>query len=183
MLARKFALGLSVGVAALAYSASANATTFHVGDFPNFYLTSGTPFTPSITANFGNGFSTALSFDDSYEFTIPQNGVGSGSISTSFSSARNKLTITGLWINGTSYSVPANSSGQFLAVSGIPILANVLNTIRVTGTTSVDGGTYSGTATFSATAVPEAATWAMMLGGFGMMGFALRRRRTSVSFA
>lgn len=32
-------------------------------------------------------------------------------------------------------------------------------------------------------AVPEPASWAMMLGGFGLVGGALRRRRASVSFA
>jgi hypothetical protein len=34
-------------------------------------------------------------------------------------------------------------------------------------------------------AVPEPATWAMMIGGFGMVGGAMRRRRvsTKVSFA
>jgi hypothetical protein len=41
--------------------------------------------------------------------------------------------------------------------------------------------------TFSATitppAVPEPATWAMMIVGFGVVGAAARRRRTSVSFA
>ena len=31
--------------------------------------------------------------------------------------------------------------------------------------------------------VPEAATWAMMLGGLGLVGGAMRRRRTAVSFA
>ena len=31
--------------------------------------------------------------------------------------------------------------------------------------------------------VPEPATWAMMIGGFGMMGGALRRRSVKVSFA
>jgi hypothetical protein len=36
----------------------------------------------------------------------------------------------------------------------------------------------------TATAVPEPATWAMMIGGFGMAGAAMRRRvRTSVAFA
>lgn len=38
----------------------------------------------------------------------------------------------------------------------------------------------------SATAVPEPATWAMMLAGFGAVGYAMRRRakvRTNVSFA
>ncbi len=41
--------------------------------------------------------------------------------------------------------------------------------------------------TFSATitppAVPEAATWAMMLVGLGLVGGAMRRRRVAVSFA
>jgi len=32
-------------------------------------------------------------------------------------------------------------------------------------------------------AVPEAATWAMMIGGFGLVGGAMRRRRTAVTFA
>jgi len=177
-------LGLGAAVAAIAVAITpAGAAVFHVGDVPNFYITSGTPTSPSITANFGNGYSTATSFDDSFLFTIPQDGLGSGSISTSFSGAVNQLTITGLWINDQSFDVPANGSGQFFAVSDIPILNGVLNTIRVTGTTSSLGGTYSGTATFTASAVPEVATWAMMFSGFGLVGAAMRRRRTSVRFA
>jgi len=39
------------------------------------------------------------------------------------------------------------------------------------------------TATESVAAVPEASTWATMVGGFGMVGGALKRRqRTTVSF-
>jgi len=171
-------LALAIGVAP-----AANATVFHVGDMPNFYITSGTPFSPSITANFGNGFTTKTTFDDSYEFTIPQNGTGSGSISTSFSSASNKLVITDLLINGVHYVVPSNGSGQYLAVSGITILDGVLNTIEVIGKTSKRGGTYSGTMTFTAAVVPETATWAMMLSGFGLIGAVLRRRKTSPTFA
>lgn len=34
-----------------------------------------------------------------------------------------------------------------------------------------------------AAAVPEPATWAMMIGGFGLVGASLRRRRTTVRFA
>ena len=36
---------------------------------------------------------------------------------------------------------------------------------------------------FAPTAVPEPASWAMMIGGFGLMGGALRRRRMTVRFA
>lgn len=175
----KIAMGMAAGALALACAPAANATTFPVGS-SHFFLTSGTPFTPSITAVFFNGFGTSTSFDDLFTFTIPQNGVGSGSISTSFSGNLNKLTITNLWINGVSYVVPSTGSGQSLTVGGIPILNGVLNTIEVKGFTS-GSGSYSGTATFQA--VPEAATWAMMLGGFGLMGTVLRRRRTSLIFA
>lgn len=178
--------GIAAAAAMFMLAPAANATVtniYHVGDPLHFQITSGTPFTPSITANFGDGFSGPLDFHDIFEFTIPQYGVGSGSISTSFSSLSNKLTITDLLINGTHYVVPANSSGQFLAVSGIPIFNGVLNTIEVYGTTSSLGGTFSGTATFSALAVPEAASWAMMVAGFGLMGAALRKRRTSITFA
>lgn len=179
----KLGLGVALATIAVAVAPAANATDFHIGDVPNFYITSGTPFSKSITANFGNGFSTATTFDDSYFFTIPQDGTGSGSISTSFSSELNKLTITGLWINNVAYTVPATGSGQSFSISGVDIMSNVLNTIRVTGFTSSLGGTYSGTATFSAGAVPEAASWTMMVAGFGVMGAMMRRRRTKLTFA
>ena len=39
------------------------------------------------------------------------------------------------------------------------------------------------TATSSIAAVPEPATWAMMIGGFALAGVAMRRRKMQVSFA
>ncbi|KQS04035.1 hypothetical protein ASG11_07050 [Sphingomonas sp. Leaf357] len=48
-----------------------------------------------------------------------------------------------------------------------------------------NNGTVTFTYSPAASAVPEPATWAMMIGGFGMVGGALRsrRRKTTVSFA
>jgi hypothetical protein len=47
-----------------------------------------------------------------------------------------------------------------------------------------NGGTaVSGNFRLTAAAVPEPASWAMMVGGFGVVGGALRRRSTKVSFA
>ncbi len=124
---------------ALAVPAAGNAATFPIGS-ANFFITSGTPFTPSITASFFNGFQTSTTFDDSFTFTIPQNGVGSGSISTSFSATdANKLTITNLFVNGVSYALTATASGQSATVGNIPIALGVLNTIRVTGFTQGSG--------------------------------------------
>jgi len=153
---------------------------------PYFYLTSGTPTTPSITADFGATISGAsTSFDDIFEFTIPQNGKGSGSLSTSFSSMMNELTITKVLVNNVMYSLIDSSGGQSLTVTGIPILNGMLNSIEVIGTTSsgATAATYTGTATFAAGPIPEPASWALMIGGLGLVGGMMRRRRANLELA
>ena len=55
------------------------------------------------------------------------------------------------------------------------ILAPGNHTIIANGTLTGPSGAYSGTLNIQA--VPEPATWAMMLIGFGGIGMALRRRR------
>ena len=181
MFLKKIGLGVVAGALALTFAPAAQATVYPIGS-PNFFLTSGTPFTPSISATFFNSYGAGVNFDDSFTFTIPQFGTGSGSISTSFSSDLNKIVLTDLIINGTSYPITATTSGQTATVGGVPITAFALNTIRVIGY-SVGAGGFSGTTTFTAMPVPEAATWAMMLAGFGALGIAMRRQRTQISFA
>ena len=193
MLPKKFLLSVAVlgalGMAGMASSASA-ATIVNVGALPPanpyFYLTSGTPTSPIITANFGATISGAgTTFDDIFEFTIPQNGMGSGSLSTSFSSPLNELTISGVMVDGVSRTLVSSSGGQSVTATGIPILNGVMNTIEVKGVTSSTNvnATYSGTATFARAAVPEPASWALMIGGFGLIGAAMRRRRTGFQLA
>ncbi len=177
----KYALAAPVVALGLAMAPAANATVYHIGD-PNFFVTSGTPFTPSISAIFFNFYAPCTTFDDTFEFTIPQNGTGSGSISTSFSSNANKLTITDLIINGVSYSLDSSSSGQSALIGGIIIESGVLNTIQVKGF-STGAANFTGTATFSAAAIPEPAVWALMVAGFTVVGAAMRRRQTRVSFS
>jgi hypothetical protein len=57
-------------------------------------------------------------------------------------------------------------------------LAAGLNNITIRGTASGNVA-YGGSITFVPNAVPEPATWAMMLVGFGMVGSAMRYRRRS----
>jgi len=175
---------------AIASSPAAAATIVTVGTLPPanpyFFLDSGDLTNPSITANFGatiSGPSTA--FDDIFEFTIPQNGTGSDSLSSSFSASSNQLTFSEVLINGVSHSLTQLSAGQSLTVTGIPIMDGVMNTIEVMGTTSPSNvaATYTGTATFASMAVPEPASWVMMIGGLALVGGVMRRRRGVVQYA
>ena len=47
----------------------------------------------------------------------------------------------------------------------------------------IDGSTFSGLAFAPSSAVPEPATWGMMLVGFGVVGSALRRRKSKLAYA
>jgi hypothetical protein len=85
----------------------------------------------------------------------------------------------------TNYAFTINPNGQFErgTLGDIPLIAGALNTISVTGTAaSSTNGSLSGQLSFGTTSVPgvpEPATWAMMLFGFGGVGFAMRRRKAS----
>lgn len=90
----------------------------------------------------------------------------------------------------------------FTDISGNPLITNVTmtgNTGSATPALSFDSsdiwlnftglnGSSQQTFTYAISfaddpqAVPEPASWAMMVGGFGLMGAALRRKRTSLTF-
>ena len=79
------------------------------------------------------------------------------------------------------YSILINSSdtitigGNTVHFDGIKVHFNTLTFSNVGGGSTVSGDL---TATVS---VPEPATWAMMVAGFGLVGFSVRRRRTTVA--
>jgi hypothetical protein len=193
-----FRVGLAA-VAALAMGSAAGATTIiHVGGATTgapadgsyaFDLTNGsTPFSPVITARYSADYGAHVgtqAVDDQFVFTIPQNGLGSGNFSTSFTVNSNKFTLTDILFNGTSYfgQVTVGPHGYSLSIDNpLPITANVQNTLEIIGKVVGING-YSGNLTFAAAIVPEASTWAMMVGGFGLIGAAMRRKRMAVTFA
>jgi hypothetical protein len=90
------------------------------------------------------------------------------------------------------------SSFTLAGVTPLASLSSVSTTFSTTGTVTlaanevfgfiIDKGSFyfndSTSMAFSISAVPEPATWAMMIGGFGVAGIALRRRRrVAVRFA
>jgi hypothetical protein len=129
-------------------------------------------------------------------------GTGSGSISTTvdmtgFGGAAD-LDIDSVVINGVTLAsellkdingvqcftegVGTCGATEQFSASNVPITGGQLNTIVVTGI-SRGNGSYGGNLTFTPTAVPEPATWAMMLLGFAGIGWQLRRKRSNAALA
>lgn len=185
MMNRAF-LSAAVATLVVAYAPLANAATFVPGS-PNFTV-SGNIFSGPISANIGNSGIAAGTFQDIFQFTIPQTGVGSGSLSTSTSIpfSTTDTDITSVLVNGLAATKTLSADGlsEFFNISNVPITSGVLNRIIVNGL-SRGNGSYGGNATFTPAPIPEPAAWAMMIAGFGLIGVALRARRTStrVSFA
>jgi hypothetical protein len=102
-----------------------------------------------------------------------------------FSTAAPFITLTVTDSDGTTTETILNpttgSFRGFVSTGGLSSLTvNVGDTIGVWP--SVDNLTLGG-ALDTPGAVPEPASWAMMISGFGLVGGAMRRRRTSVSYA
>jgi opacity protein-like surface antigen len=178
---KKFLLGAAMALATIAVAPAANAAVFtpvNVKNFSvNFEADDG-----SISATIGNTGLAGM-FEDVFNFNLLTNGIGSGGISASFSSLKNKITLTYVAINGTPIEIDTSMKTGFTSAeaAGVNLLAGK-NSIVIRGTAEKNAS-YGGNITFVPNAVPEPATWAMMLVGFGMMGASMRYRRRSTATA
>jgi hypothetical protein len=199
---RRLVLSL-VGAGALAVASAAQAGPTIIT--PNNPLNPvGTSFVSvpmidgSITATFGHAGIPDGDFTDDFNFTVPVSGLGSGSVTTSvnvdYYHSTTDTDLLDVLINGVSATLTLEDANHVVctdrsigtcgaieewAASDVTIPAG-MNTIEVSGL-SRGNGSYGGQATFTPNqaSVPEPATWAMMLMGFGAVGFSMRRRRTT----
>jgi hypothetical protein len=172
--------------AALFASASAFATTitgslqFGSGS-PNFY-DQANGFVPG---GFGNTGGTAVAIGAGTEF-----GFMDGANFDTANFTENSLVLTDVVSGGaTNWTqiFTANSAGFFNSIalgdnnfSGLTYgVANDTLTVNWVGTEQRQA-TYAANFTFGGGAVPEPATWAMMILGFGLVGGAMRSRRSAV---
>jgi hypothetical protein len=139
-----------------------------------------------ISANFGDTVTSKGSFTDTFNFLLPTNGVGGGTVTTvaaKFHTATD-LDFTSVLINGAAVAITKSVNGIIEFASGAGIsLPGGMNSIVITGI-SRGNGSYGGSLSFTPS-VPETATWGMMILGFVGMGAAMRYRRksTNVAFA
>ena len=126
------------------------------------------------TGTFGNTNVTTSSFTDTFTFTVPSNGLAGSTISSVKVSKPTNIDFTSVTLNGAEFDITSTGMFEFRSITA-PVLAG-LQTIVVKGV-SGKNASYSGTLAFAA--VPEPATWAMLLFGFGAVGATLRSRKSS----
>jgi PEP-CTERM motif-containing protein len=208
---RRVLTGLAA-VSAFAFSATAaSAATTVINPCPSgnflcyatqpagtsFYVSGGDPMsgTDPLTASIGHTNIPKGSFTDLFEFMIGTTGqgeigTGSGSVITFLINGVPNVDFTNVFFNnGTTdfYAEPGDITANSITISGVSIFGGALNTLHIEGTVPKNNGTkgigsYGGSLGFTPGAVPEPATWTMMLLGFGAIGFSLRgKRRTALA--
>jgi len=178
---RLFPAVAAVALVSVANVAPASAAVFTVGtvNTTGSFLAAAGP-----NGSYNGGISRvgigAGKFTDTFTFTLPTSGFGSGSFisSTVKKNGVTSLSFSSVTLNGMALMLGSAGSFVFAGGDALPIIAGQSNTLTVSGT-SVGGASYGGNLTFMPSAVPETATWMMMLAGFGMMGAVLRYRRRS----
>ena len=122
---------------------------------------------PVSTPTFTGSFSLTNTLSDLYSIVLNTSSPG-----VTFSSAA----LSGAGGTFTLLPFPDNTSLK-LANALIPAGSY---TFSFTGNAGPSAGALTGNVTIMAAPVPEAATWAMMILGFGAMGMMIRRRRRPV---
>ena len=187
---RKLTMMLAAG-AAIAYAPSASAAEVFVDNSTNvpgaFFNVSGNIFSGPISATYGRSGLTAGTFTDNFFFTIPQNGLGSGSITSILAGLSGSATdldfLSVSFDNGSGpVSVPTSNLGfqETGGIANVPITTGIQNILSITYLSRGEGS-YGGNLSFVPSAVPEPGTWLMMLMGFGGLGMVIRRRRRQTS--
>jgi hypothetical protein len=162
----QLALGSLVGVAFLASSA-ASASNLSIGTLP---------LAPAVFSDLVS--EQPGSFSDSFSFTAPS-GPSTASGTVTSTDLLPLLDVSGLVLSLYSSSntlLAQGSSGDSSSLSGVALSSGASYYFTVTGNAiGSAGGLYAFIA--SASAVPEPQTYALMLGGVGVVAFLALRRR------
>ena len=183
----KYALAAALATAAL--PGTAEAAEIIAG--------STTVQTSALDAGANNSFTIGFSesnlanpFNELLTFTTDVAGMLNLLVSTVGASAENNVTFSNIFLTGTGLPNPNGVPlSQVLADPNDTFVRNMIAvgpgtyTLNIQGTPGTQNGSLSGNVSFTsvAAAVPEPGTWALMLVGFGAVGFSMRRRRSATA--
>lgn len=136
----------------------------------------------SGTADFGDKGISTSTFSDTFTFTLPT-GFASGSVTTVLVGASTDVSFTTVSLNGTPFNVSTTGTTDTRTLVGLPVTSGP-QTLVVAGNVNpgspVSGpfnGAFGGSLSFQPGGVPEPASWALMMLGFGGLGGVLRSKR------
>jgi hypothetical protein len=184
-------LGMTAAVAALTVGGAASAATFIdtwttntttgaisvvIGD-SGLGIAGGSTDPIQGTSTHVYNASTGM-FTDTFDFKLPTGQVGA---SLTSSDTTNDMTFTGITFNGVNGIAGTGLDGDpGAAIKAQLVVSGGQQELILTGSGGA-AATYGGTANFSPTVtvgVPEPASWALMIIGFGSAGAMLRARRS-----
>jgi hypothetical protein len=145
--------------------------------------------------SFGAQYNGAVSFTNTWSFELPADGLLSGGLVSANVSALQGITFSSVTFQGQALDFFRVGSNQYFDLPETFLSAGTYD-LLVSGSTGASGGRYSGEFAFFPSsvggnpggvpgAVPEPISWAMMVGGFGFVGGALRsqrRQKVAVNF-
>ena len=170
---KKLLVGAALAVSMLAAAPAANAAQ---------YLNLNPPAANgTISGAFGyDDIGASQLFTHTFTFNFPSAGVSSSSLSTVLTILGTNINFASVTLNGHAFNMSPNGDFESGSLINLPVQAG-LQTLKVTGT-SDGNGSYGGNLSFApSAAVPEPATWAMMIIGFTGAGVAIRRRRSDAT--
>jgi hypothetical protein len=180
-------LTTAAAAAAIAISTSANAAIVITNPSPAVYTPPDTGgFIGEVAPSAGATASTVTPFTDIFTFSIAGSpGSTNAQVGTILLNGIQNINFTSITLDGNPFTLTsAVGAAEQWACCGVGGLSSVLlgvGTHNITLTGNLLGaaaGSYSGTLNIQTVpAVPEPATWAMMLLGFGATGLMIRRRR------
>jgi hypothetical protein len=131
------------------------------------------------TVGCSTGATAPCSFTRTFSFTTPAGfTLGSFDVSSIFSTTNpmTNIDFSSVTLNGVSFATLSTGTQEFRNLLNQTLVTGATNTLLVSGTTGGNAA-FSGNLSFAAvSAVPEPATWGMMLIGFGAVGYSMRRR-------